>query len=73
MQKEGIPRSLAPELRVMSDLGWRFQDKIEADALVNWLAPNMQNYSMNTAIRSEPCNSCWRVLATVGGTGRNLE
>lgn len=25
MQKEGIPRSLPPELRVMSDLGWRFQ------------------------------------------------
>ncbi|CAN0120298.1 unnamed protein product [Ectocarpus sp. 6 AP-2014] len=54
MQKEGIPQSLAPELLVMSDLGWQFQDKIEADALVNWLAPNMQNYSMETAI-SGPC------------------
>ncbi|CAM9877673.1 unnamed protein product [Pylaiella littoralis] len=54
MRKEGVPEFLAPELRLMSDLSWRFQDKMEPETLVVWLASNMHSYDIEAAI-SGPC------------------
>ncbi|CAM9610322.1 unnamed protein product [Scytosiphon promiscuus] len=50
MRKNSIPHFLASELRAMSDLRWRFQDKMSPGGLVRLLASNMQSYSLETAL-----------------------
>ncbi|CAM9761157.1 unnamed protein product [Pylaiella littoralis] len=50
IRKKGIPSYLPSELRDLSDLGWRFQDKREPGSVVPALAASMQEYAPENAI-----------------------